>query len=970
MRRIFSRAAAAGLALAALFAPAQVPAQYLTRPATAWQTIETRSFRFHFPAEMRTWVTPIAQRMEAYADAVNALVGNTPAARTTVMVEDPSNVSNGFALPFLEGPVVFLWPTPPTPSPSFGIHRGWGEVLAVHEYGHIAHLTFPSRNPNERLLWRLMPTRIGPIARKSPSWVIEGYATYIEGRLTGSGRPHSVGRAAVLRAWALAGRLPTYRELDASGSYLGGSMRYLVGSAFLEWLAQRKGEESLNHLWRRMSARERRSFSDAFRGVYGASPDEMYGAFYTDVMEKSLESRRQLQSAAGGIVEGELVQHLAWNTGDPAVSRDGSRVAVVLRSQLAPSRLVVWRSADEGLDSATIRHRRAVLERDPQDVAPFDSFPPTKRAQKTLRASAGRGHDAPRWFADGERLLVSRDEPLGDGATRPDLFIWNTRAGGVHRVTHGAGIRSADPSPDGKSAAAVRCADGICDLVRVDLESGRWTTIAAGSPFVVWARPRWSPDGKRIAASVQRDGKWWIFVVDAATGRAQPVDPGDGANRYSPAWTRAGDLVVVSERGGVANLELLNPETAAPRELTRVVSGVASPDVSNDGKIWYLSLHSKGYDVRRLTITAAVASGADRVTPLDQRFFPAAARPVVRADTFRVGPINGPHEYGTGPRGWRVLPGVSFGPDGDMASLMIANMDPVGRLNVIAQGGYGNRGSWHGGSLAAALRGSPIEVETTGWYSENAPSKQVSGSFASLDIDSRYIGGDVTARYARDHGTWGYALRLGGSLGEVNGNQLDGAGRVFGHADLRARFQWSIFGFGFSPAIYAQGARGSTGGDSWDRTLVSGALTLGNARRGLRAEAMMGHVTSAGAGDFGRAFEQFAVGGSAPPFFDNAVLSQRVAIPSVPVGYTAGRNLEMYRVSIPLFGVRPFATWVAAGDEIHRYKRLFGADKTVDIGAIGFARVPATTLRGGIGYSIDEPYKEKMRAYLSVVYRP
>ncbi|MEO7966421.1 MAG: hypothetical protein ABIT38_21190, partial [Gemmatimonadaceae bacterium] len=569
--------------------------------------------------------------------------------------------------------------------------RGWGEVLAVHEYGHIAHLTFPSRNAREQLLWKFAPTRIGPVARKSPSWIIEGYATFIEGRLTGSGRPHSVGRAAVIREWALEGRLPTYRELDASGAYLGGSMRYLIGSAFLEWLAQRKGEESLNHVWRRMSAKRQRSFAEAFRGVYGASPDDMYGAFYTEVIGKSLDARRQLQSANGGVIEGDLVQHVSWSTGEPAVSRDGAHVAVVLRTQDAPSRLVVWRSADEPLDSATIRDRRAMLARDPLDVAPFDSFPPPKKATKTLFASAGRGHDFPRWFADNERLLVSRDEPLGDGATRPDLFIWNTQHSGLHRVTHGAGIRSADPSPDGKSAAAVRCADGICDLVRVDLSNGHVTTIASGSPFVVWHRPRWSPDGKRIAASVQRDGRWWVFVVDAATGRSVPVDPGDGANRYSPAWTCAGELVVVSERSGVANLELLNPETAAPRALTRVVGGVAAPDVTNDGRVWFLALHSKGYDVRRISLSAPSSAGVERVVALESGLVPAAAWPIVRTDTFVARPIRGPREYGIGPRGWRVLPGVSFGPDGDMASLMIANMDPVGRLSVIAQGGYGNR---------------------------------------------------------------------------------------------------------------------------------------------------------------------------------------------------------------------------------------------------------------------------------------
>lgn len=956
---------------ATLLAPAtrSVGAQYLTRPALKWETIETAHFRFHFPAEMRSWVTPVAERMEAVSTSVNAMVGNAPAARVTVMVEDPANVSNGFAVPLLEGPVIFLWPTPPTPSPSFGQHRGWGEILAVHEYGHIAHLTFPPRNPNERFLWRLLPSRIGPVARKSPPWVIEGYATYIEGRLTANGRPNSAGRAAVLREWALEGRLPTYVQLNNAGPYLGGSMRYLVGSAFLEWLTARKGEESLNHLWRRMSARQRRSFAEAFRGVYGAGPDDLYGVFYTEVMDRALEARRQLQ--VPGLVEGDLVQKLAWSTGDPAVSRDGARVALVLREQGKPSRVVVWGTKDEALDSNVVRARQRMLQRDPLDVAPFDSFPAPKRAQKTLFAVAGRGHDQPRWFADGDRLLVSRDEPLGDGAFRPDLFIWNTRRGGVRRVTHGAGIRSADPSPDGKSAAAVRCKGGVCDLVRVDLATGRLTTIAAGSPFVVWHRPRWSPDGSRIAASLQRDGRWWTFVVNPATGGASPVDPGDGANRYAPAWTRDGKLVVVSERGGVPNLELLDPETAAPRTLSRVTGAVAAPDVSPDGNVWYLDLHSKGYDVRRLSIARATAAMGDRVVALDARLAPAAPpAPTGRGATFAPQPIRGPHDYGTGPRNWRILPGASLGPDGDMASLMVANVDPVGRLSVVAQGGYGQRGAWRGGSLATALRLSPIELETSAWYTEHAPSEQVAGSFSSLDIDARFSGLGLAARVARDGGAWGYALRAGGSVAQVDGNQLDGAGRVMGFADLRGRLTWTLRGLTISPQVYAQMAQGGTGGDSWSRGFTTGALAMGGPKRWLRAEATVGTTTTAGPGEFGRAFEQFAVGGNAPPFFDRAFLSQRVSVPSVPVGYASGRKLGIGRLSTRLLSVEPYALWIAAGDKLTRYQRILGAERTFDVPGIGFAGLPGTHVRAGIGYSMDEPYKEKIRPYLSVTYRP
>src|SRR5688572_6051699 len=145
-------------ALLALSSP--VSGQYLTRPQIPWRTITTARFDIHFPAEMEDWTRAVAQRMETVADAVNAMVGNKPASRITMIVEDPSNVANGFALPFMEGPVIFLWPTPPSPSPPFGTHRGWGEVLAIHEYGHIAHLTFPSRTSLERFLRILRPVPI------------------------------------------------------------------------------------------------------------------------------------------------------------------------------------------------------------------------------------------------------------------------------------------------------------------------------------------------------------------------------------------------------------------------------------------------------------------------------------------------------------------------------------------------------------------------------------------------------------------------------------------------------------------------------------------------------------------------------------------------------------------------------------------------------------------------------------------
>ncbi|MDQ3951315.1 MAG: hypothetical protein M3282_13360, partial [Gemmatimonadota bacterium] len=319
-----------------------------TRPFLDWRTVETEHFAFHFPRELEGWTLDVAARMESVRSEVGALVGNVPRRRVQVVVDDPYNLPNGFAIPTLDWPLIGLWATPPSPRVELGHFRAWGDLLTVHEFAHVAHLTWPSRNPFQRELWRLLPAELGPVLRRSPTWVIEGYATYVEGRVTGGGRPHSVWRPAILRQWALEGRLPRYEQLNRSDIYKGRAFPYLAGSAYLEWLARREGDSSLVYLWRRLSARRNRSFGAAFAGLYGDAPDVLYGRFVAELTGSALAVER-LINESGGVVAGSIVQRLSWDTGDPAISRDGRHAAVVLRAERKPARLVVWRTGPDSL---------------------------------------------------------------------------------------------------------------------------------------------------------------------------------------------------------------------------------------------------------------------------------------------------------------------------------------------------------------------------------------------------------------------------------------------------------------------------------------------------------------------------------------------------------------------------------------------------------------------------------------------
>ena len=266
-------------------------------PSADWRTVMTPHFRVHYTAPAEAWALRAAARLEAVRDRVIAEVGYAPPQVVDIVVSDPVAQPNGMALPLLVSPRMVLWTSPPGPASGIGFYSDWIELLTLHEETHLAHMLRPSRSPARRLAEELLP--VGPITLKAPRWVHEGYATLVEGKLTGSGRPNGDLRAAILRQRALAGRLPTYQQMASdSQSWLGMSMAYLAGSAYLEWLVERSGPDSLKHLWARLTAKESRSFDTAFEGVFGEPPARLYERFCAELTWRAVEADRRLGPTA------------------------------------------------------------------------------------------------------------------------------------------------------------------------------------------------------------------------------------------------------------------------------------------------------------------------------------------------------------------------------------------------------------------------------------------------------------------------------------------------------------------------------------------------------------------------------------------------------------------------------------------------------------------------------------------------
>jgi hypothetical protein len=944
-----------------LAAPA-AHAQFVVRSWLPWRTIETRHFAFHYPTELEAWTRHVAAHADAIDSAVSAVVGYTPTHRVHVVVDDPYEIANGSAWAFIDQPVIYLWASPADPREDIGEFKDWGEMLVSHEFGHIAHLVRPSRNAGMRRLWQLLPADLGPISLNAPRWVLEGYATYIEGRVTGSGRPHGSWRAAFLRQWALEGQLPRYDQLDASGAYEGGEFAYLAGSAFLEWLAARNGDSSLVHLWRRMTAREKRDFDAAFVGVFGQSARALYGRFSAELTANSLDAERVI--AAGGSDTGRIVQRLSWSTGDPSISTDGRRAAIVLRSPIEPSRVVIWSTAAEP-DTGRARRDSILLSRDPQDVPARPIYPLPKRVLATLRAKGGSGYDSPRFLRDG-RVLVWRNTPRGDGSLAADLYLWDPARGSVRRVTHGASVRDADPAPDGRSAVATRCRAGWCDVVLVDLLSGEVRTLLAGGPTVTYYRPRYSPDGARFVVAVNSGGKWELRLSPASGASSANVSRDSSANWYDAAWRDDQTLIAVGDRGGVPNLyerRIASPDSAWHR-LTGVTGAAVAPAVDRrDGSIWFLSLYSRGYDLRHIDATTAAPPLA-----LSSSFAPAVPDAPTGSARLDSNAVSSPRAYGFGARSLRWLPFPEADADGVSAALSIVSMDLVGRTRILAQGAFGDPAAWRGGSLAMDWRGSRPGFEVRAFDAAQRPSASRTPVPSAALLDTRLTGGEVAFADDWSFDTWAARARLGGSVGRARGlaGQSAGANRSLAFGTASAGWVQRGSAASLSEALSVDFSTGRSFDAAFRRALVSGSAALGG--RGVipvHVAATYGSVSSSAA-----PFEQFALGGGASPLVDGALLSQRIAMPALPVGLRLGSSALTYKATLtsqPLSLYYWGGSTAPDGARFALWTRVIGVEWTGAIAAIPVAGTPAARGQIGLGESLAAPLRHRVRAYVSVV---
>jgi hypothetical protein len=981
-------------------------------PSAPWRTVETAHFRVHFPAPFEPWARRAAAAIEGIHERVTEAVGWRPNRPIEVLVGDPQATSNGMAFPFLDRPAIVLWASPPEAESGIGYWADWMEDLVVHEVAHIVHLGRP-RSRSRGILARLSPLPIGPLVLKSPRWLSEGYATLIEGALTGSGRPASSYRAMVLRRFAMDGKLPGYAALSSTSGWLGGSMAYLVGSTFLEWLEAKEGKGSLQKLWKRMASRRGGDFPTAFRAVFGRSPADLYDRFRAEITAAALEEEERLKAA--GIVDGETWQRLEGGTLSVEVSPDGAKLLARRDPKRGDTYLAVWslrETEEERRAEEKRREREAEILRDPNEVPERREMPPRRAPKWRLPSMNGFSAQNPRWMPDGERVLFSRRAPDADGVLRLDLYFWTPRDGSVRRVTELADVVEADPAPDGRSAVGARIRFGVSELVAVDLESGEARSIAGGGaadPWSVWSHPRISPDGRRIAALLHSGGRWRLVTLPFAGsgglipeggqihtipegGQIHTIPEGGqihtialpGSPAGAPAWSADGSRIfVAADREGIWNIESVPFNVAgtgpadphspqgpgAPAELlTRVTGGALGPAAAPDGKsLFFLEITSKGVDIQRLPVPG------ESLTPLGRRpeHFPLLPPEPAPATPFARSAVAPDRPYRLWPSHVvRPIATYSLGPDGNAWQIGLEGSDVVGRLDWVVAGSVGNDAGPRGASVAASYRGLPIVLSAHVFFARERPGSQ--RVVARRDFDQERLGGFLEGSWWRPFSGGRVRIDAGGGASRVDplagGDELD---RFL--VSLRARVSMRRLrgktGIGLD--LDSVGSTGWTDGQSWNQFIAraAGSLFLPIAQ-----------ITAAGRyGDTGGSptrFDLFSIGGAPSALLAAGLDRNRVELPALPAFVQTGERAESIRGEIGLTGapVVVYAERLRAwppGPGKPRPVRVFGAEVRVDERLLPDLLSSDLALYAGVAkIRSSSPRFDSTRGYAGLLYRP
>jgi Tol biopolymer transport system component len=559
-------------------------------PGLDWKTIESEHLYVHYADGNKALAEHVLSIAEAAHKRLTRELNWQPLEKTHVVLSDETDQSNGYATPiFFNRTVLFL--TPPSSVNTLEDFDDWFDTLVFHEYTHIVHLDKSAGSPEylRNIFGRfllLFPNLL------QPAWVLEGLATHKETYPDrGVGRGQSTMFASMMREEVANGLQPISHVNLPVSTWPAGTTRYLYGVYFMEFIAERYGEDKLQQWVEEYS-------DNLFPFLVNTTANKALGKNLTPLwadFEQWLIDRFQPQIddiKATGIKGGVQVSEGAYRSDSVRVvaSDDGEEVYYVLNDGYQHSQLM-------HIDT-TGRH---------EVLAELDS-----PADLDIHPEAG--------------LLLTRNEFCNNYSLYKDIYYYDAADQELQRLTECGRYLYVSWHPDGKQVFAVHH-----EASRFSLQRLRFELSPAGSGSqheqaslkqqdILWQAKDGeiigqidvSLDGKSIVASVWRRGCGWNLELFDIASRQWHKLTSSVSIEANPQFTADGNILFTMEVDGVYNLQRYYMGSGRIVQLTNLIGGAfQSSQANKDSPIYYAGYTAEGYAIFKLDDVSGIGVTTD-----------------------------------------------------------------------------------------------------------------------------------------------------------------------------------------------------------------------------------------------------------------------------------------------------------------------------------------------------------------------
>jgi hypothetical protein len=214
----------------------------------------------------------------------------------------------------------------------------------------------------------------------------------------------------------------------------------------------------------------------------------------------------------------------------------------------------------------------------------------------------------PAWSRDGNEILFTSFVRYN-----PNLYSIAASGDGTPKLLSGErGLNTAGVmSPDGKRIALTLSRDGDSEIYVMNSDGTGLTRLT--NERSIDASPSWSPDGAQIAFVSSRSGDPHIFVMNADGSNVRRITD-RGTYSQTPDWSPRGDLIAFTARDerNVYDIFTVNPTSKEIRRLTQDQGNNEEPSFSPDGSLIVFTSTREG--TSQLWVMAADGSNQRRLT--------------------------------------------------------------------------------------------------------------------------------------------------------------------------------------------------------------------------------------------------------------------------------------------------------------------------------------------------------------------